>query len=180
MSNSNQGDRHVVLGSIMLAGGGLMILFWSLYLTGAMDLGQHDPLVASFESAFVLADTALGAFLCAAGWALLRRRPAGPFLMVVASAMSLYLGLLDLAFYVRIGLYDSVTGTAVFEFVLNTVCVVGGAACLILGWRLLRPRPASVRDLERTSTVVTLRTPRDVAAERHAVSDRPWWIGGAA
>lgn len=149
MNHLNPTDRHRVLGWIMLAGGALMILFWTLYLSGAMDLGQHDPVIAAFESAFILADTALGIFLCAAGWSLLRGGSRGPFLMVVAASMSLYLGLLDLAFYGQAGLYGSLTVASAFEMSLNALCIVGGALCLRYGSRLLtRDRSVTIRDPE--------------------------------
>lgn len=144
-----------------------MVLFWSLYASGLVDLGQHDPVIAAFESAFVLADSVLGAFLLLAGWKLLRRRPSGTFLMVVAAAMSLYLGLLDLAFYAGAGLYTSLTGAAVFELGLNVTCIAGGAWCLRAGWRVWRDRPAEAHE---ESTVLRLPEPR--GEER--------WIGGAA
>jgi hypothetical protein len=153
------------LGWVLLGGGALMILFWSLYVSGAVDLGQHDPVVASFESAFVLADTVLGVLLLLAGWKLLRRRPSGPFLMIVAAAMSLYLGLLDLAFYAGIGLYGSLTGAAVFELSLNVICIAGGTWCLRAGWRAWRSRGAASR-----GEPSVLRLPR---ADDHR-------IGGAA
>ncbi len=164
MKNSRS-ERHTALGCVMLAGGALMLLFWTLYLTGAMDLGQHDPVIAAFESAFVLADTALGIFLCAAGWTLLRRDPRGPYLMVIASAMSLYLGLLDLAFYARMGLFESLTGAAAFELSLNAICIVGGILCLRLGWNMLRSRDDAPG--HQTDVLPLYRGPR-------------WWMGGAA
>jgi hypothetical protein len=113
-----------------------MLAFWCLYLGEALDLGQKDPVVSAFESAFILADPVLGIFLCTAGWSLLRGKPAGLHLMVIAAAMSLYLGLLDLAFYSRAGLYDSLSAAAAFELSLNLICVVGGSTCLWLGWRI--------------------------------------------
>jgi len=151
----------------MLAGGALMLLFWTLYLTGAMDLGQGDPLIAAFEAAFLLADTALGLFLCAAGWTLLRGDPRGLYLMIVAAAMSLYLGLLDLAFYVRVGLYASISGAAVFEMILNTICIVGGAVCLRYGWTLLNADRARSG---RRADVLPFRSARNLESR----------IGGAA
>lgn len=136
MQRSTAPHRHPALGWVLLAGGGLMLAFWTLYLGGALDLGQEDPVISAFESAFILADPVLGIFLCTAGWSLLRGRPAGMHLMVIAAAMSLYLGLLDLAFYGRAGLYASLSTAAVFELSLNLFCVVGGSVCLWLGWRM--------------------------------------------
>jgi hypothetical protein len=175
-------DRHTALGWIMLAGGALMLLFWSLYVTGAMDLGQGDPLIAAFEAAFILADSALGFFLCSAGWMLLRRDPRGPYLMVIAAAMSLYLGLLDLAFYARVGLYVSITGAAVFEMMLNAICIVGGAVCLRHGWKLMKNRDRT--QFECRPDVFPLRSGQDLGPNGRrdtTIARRPEsWIGGAA
>jgi len=158
-----------------------MLLFWSLYLSGAMELGQHDPVIAAFESAFILADTALGAFLCAAGWNLLRGNPRGPYLMVIAAAMSLYLGLLDLAFYGRVGLYESLTGAAVFEIMLNAICIVGGAICLRHGWKLMN---ADRTQVDRRPDVLRLWSDGDLGPdgrrERTSAPRPESWIGGAA
>jgi hypothetical protein len=122
----------------MLFGGALMMLYWTLYLSGLVDLGQSDPVISGFESAFLLADTLLGVLLLLAGWSLLAGGEAGPFLMTVAAAMSLYLGLLDLVFYSRHGLFSKLSGTHLFELGLILVCVLGGAACLRYGWLMLR------------------------------------------
>jgi len=162
------------LGWVLLAGGALMVLFWILYLSGLVDLGQHDPVIAAFESAFVLADTALGLFLLVAGWKLLRRRPSGPYLMVIAAAMSLYLGLLDLAFYAGVGLYSSLSAAAVFELSLNATCVVGGTACLFYGWRAFAPRAH-----DQTRGVLPIQPGFDRRSRRRMPDDRRW-IGGAA
>lgn len=131
------GTTRRALGGVMLGGGALMALYWGLYLSGSVDLGQSEPVVAAFESAFLLADTLLALLLLIAGWALLSDRPVGPFVMTVAAAMSLYLGLLDLVFYARRGLFASPSGTALFELLLIGTCVLGGTACLGVGWQLL-------------------------------------------
>jgi hypothetical protein len=131
-------DRRTgtLLGIVLLAGGVLMLMYWALYLTGLAELGQSDPIVAGFEAAFLLADTLLGTLLFLAGWMLLRRRRGGPYLMIVAAAMSLYLGLLDLVFYARRGLFDSASGAGAFELVLIGTCLIAGSYCLWVGWNL--------------------------------------------
>lgn len=136
MRSMNPGTRRV-LASVMLGGGALMGLYWTLYLGGIVDLGQTDPIVAAFESAFLLADTLLAALLLIAGWTLFSGRPSGPFLMTVAAAMSLYLGLLDFVFYARRGAFSAPGGAALFELTLIATCLLGGAACLGVGWKLL-------------------------------------------
>lgn len=135
MRSMKPGTRRT-LGAVMLGGGALMGLYWALYLGGIVDLGQADPVVAAFESAFLLADTLLAGLLLSAGWALLSDRASGPFLMTVAAAMSLYLGLLDLVFYARRGLFESPGGADLFELLLIGTCVLGGLICLRVGWSL--------------------------------------------
>ena len=125
------------LGIVMLGGGALMLTYWTLYLTGIADLGQSDPIVASFESAFLLADTLLGLLLLAAGWSLLAARRSGPYLMTVAAAMSVYLGLLDLVFYARLGMFSALSAANLFELSLVSTCVLGGSICLAYGWKLI-------------------------------------------
>ena len=125
------------LGMVMLGGGALMLTYWTLYLTGTVDLGQSDPVVAGFESAFLLADTLLGLMLLAAGGSLLGHRRSGPYLMTVAASMSLYLGLLDLVFYARRGLFSTFAAADAFELSLIAVCVLGGGICLAYGWKLI-------------------------------------------
>ena len=166
MTHARSPDPHA-LGWVLLGGGALMVLFWTLYLGGFVDLGQHDPVIAAFESAFILADTLLGVLLFLAGWQLLRRRPSGPFLMVVAAAMSVYLGLLDFAFYAGVGLYSSITSAAAFELALNVMCVGGGAWCLRVGWRMWRNSHQAAR-----------RGPQ--VFPWPGTSERDRWLGGAA
>lgn len=167
MKPTSRPDRHKALGWTFSAGGALMLLFWTLYLSGALDLGQEDPIVSAFETAFVLADSVLGLLLCAAGWSLLRGRPAGLYLMVVAASMSLYLGLLDLAFYAGVGLYGTLSVASVFELSLNLLCIGGGATCLWIGWRLQRPGSRGDFDIK-------------VHPIRPDTGSAGWRIGGAA
>lgn len=128
---------RTALGMVMLGGGALMLTYWTLYLTGVVDLGQSNPIVAGFESAFLLADTLLGLLLLAAGESLLSGRASGPYLMTIAASMSVYLGLLDLVFYARLGMFSALSAATLFEVALITICVVGGAVCLAYGAKLI-------------------------------------------
>ena len=123
-------------GWICLGGGALVGLYWLLYLTGAVALGQEEPLVASFESAFPLADSVMAAVLVGAGIALVSGHEAGPFLLTAGAAMSAYLGLLDLTFYGRLGAAGGFG--AALQAALNAISLVGGTAGLLAAWRLRR------------------------------------------
>lgn len=119
-----------------LVGGLLVAAYWTVYFTNVVPLGQEHSLASAFESAFPVADALLGILLFAASRALYAGRRTGPFFLVAAAATCLYLGLLDLTFYARIGLYWPLTTAGAVELLVNGCCIGGGAAALRLGWRL--------------------------------------------
>jgi hypothetical protein len=78
------------------------------------------------------------AALIATGVLLVKRHASAPFFLVIAASMSLYLGMLDVTFYTRHGLYTPLTADAASEIVINVLCIVGGLVGLNAGWRLWR------------------------------------------
>lgn len=125
------------LGWATLVGGLLVVLFWTLYLSGVGEVRGEHPLLAAFESAFLVADTLLAILLFAAGLALLAGRPAGPFLLIAAAGMTFYLGVVDVTFYVRHGLYGAPAAVrAPVELIVNALCIGGGVWGLRAGWLL--------------------------------------------
>ena len=72
---------------------------------------------AARRGAFPLADALLATAAIGGGTALLRGAPAGVFVLALAGAMSLYLGVLDVSFYGRQGLYTPLIGDGGFELV---------------------------------------------------------------
>lgn len=133
-------DLRTVLAWTTLAAGGLVLLFWALYLSDAAKLGQEDPLRATFEGAFPLADVVFAGALIATGVLFLRRHEAAPFLLTVSAAMSLYLGILDVTFYGQHGLYAPLTADAATELFINALCIGGGTFGLRGAWRLWSAR----------------------------------------
>ncbi len=123
-------------GWLTLCGGALILLFWALYLSDAVALAQDHPIAREFEAAFPVADALLAVTLIAAAFCLLRHRGPGPFLLVAAAAMTLYLGLLDLTFYARQGMYSPLNGGSLFTLAISLLCVTGGLIGLLLGWLL--------------------------------------------
>lgn len=119
-----------------LLGGVCVAAFWITYFGSSATLGHGDPTVAAFERAFLVADAVFAGLLIGAGIGLLRRRPAGAFLLAAAAGMSLYLALLDVTFYARQGLYGSVSTGAVLELAVNALCLGGGLLGLRWAWRL--------------------------------------------
>jgi hypothetical protein len=126
------------VGWLAVVGSGLVTLFWLLYFTTDAALGNADPLVAAYEAAFPLADAGFAATLLLAGCCLLRGHAAGPFLLVGAAAISVYLGLLDLTFYAGHGRYARVNPSVLLGLGVNAACVGGGLLGLRAGWRWWR------------------------------------------
>jgi hypothetical protein len=141
MPNAPTDRTRCVAAGAALTGGVCVLAFWLVYFASSATLGRGDPTVHAFESAFLVADAAFAILLVAAGLALFRRRPAGPFLLVAAAAMSLYLALLDLTFYSRQGLYAADTGS-MLELAVNALCLGGGLLGLRCGWTLWIARAA--------------------------------------
>lgn len=135
MSDRRNRGRLRILGWLTLAGGSLVLLFWALYFSRAIDLGQSDPLVHAFESAFPVADGLFAAALFAAAYHLLRGRRQGPFFLVIAGSMSLYLGVLDTTFYVGQGILSPLDLDGALGLTVNTLCIGGGILALRSGWR---------------------------------------------
>jgi hypothetical protein len=136
MHYTERGKTWSVAAIATLIGGACVAAFWIIYFTSGATLGHGDPVVTAFEGAFLIADGMFAALLIAAGIGLLRRRPAGALLLAAAAGMSLYLALLDVTFYVRQGHYAAVTAGALFELLVNGLCLGGGLLGLRLAWRL--------------------------------------------
>ena len=130
-------EARTALAWTTLVAGALVVLFWAAYFSDAAALGQEDPLRASFEAAFPLADLVLAGMLMATGVLFLMRRESAVFFLVAAASMSLYLGLLDATFYARHGLYG-LTPDAITELAINALCIGGGGFGLRAAWRIRR------------------------------------------
>lgn len=131
-------DQRTVLAWTTLVAGALVLLFWALYFSDSAELGQRDPLTASFEAAFPLADLVFAGALVATGVLFLKRHESAAFFLVVAASMSLYLGILDVTFYARHGLYTPLTPDALTEVGINVLCIGGGIFGLKAAWQLRR------------------------------------------
>jgi hypothetical protein len=142
MRQDRMARARAVTGWAALGGGMAVLAFWVVYFTSSADLGDGNPTVGHFEAAFLIADGVFALILLAAGVELLRRRPFGTFLLVAGAAMSIYLGLLDVTFYSRQGLYSPLTASAAFELLVNGLCLAGGLFGLRWAWHLWPGRTA--------------------------------------
>ncbi len=121
------------MGWAAVAGGMLFGLFWLKFaITDAA--GDAPEAVALFESAFPVADALLACTLIAAGVALLRASPAGPFLLAAAGGALLFLAVLDVTYFLRQGLYLPLTTESGLELLVNALSIAGGAGALRYAW----------------------------------------------
>ena len=135
-------------GRITTAGGAAIVGFWSLVLAGFVETGATGSALHEFEMAFPIADGLLGILLFVAGVSLLRGRVAGVFGLAVAAGMTLYLGILDMTFYARQGIYWPLTGEGLFELGVNAACVGGGLFGLRYSWKLWQAGTGSAANFE--------------------------------
>jgi hypothetical protein len=121
---------------IAFGGGCLNVLFWVLYFANVIVLSEEsESLVKGYESAFPFADALLGVLLMLAGIGLLKKRYYGTFFLIAAASMAVYLGVLDITFYGRQGMYFPLTASTVFAMFVNVSCIGGGLLGLWFGWK---------------------------------------------
>lgn len=123
-----------------IGGGGLVVLFWGLYLAGPLAPAREAVVIRSFESAFPVADGVLAVTLFGAGVALLRGSSHAAFLLTAAGAMCVYLGLLDATFYGLRVFGLPLTSSGVVTLLVPGLCITGGAWALRRGHGLWRAR----------------------------------------
>ena len=138
MTTGARVEARAVLAGATLAAGALVLIFWALYFTDPATLGLQDPLKANFEAAFPLADLVFAGILIATGVLFLKRHESAPFFLIVAASMSLYLGILDVTFYARHGLYTPLTPDSITEMAINALCIGGGVFGLKAAWQMRR------------------------------------------
>jgi hypothetical protein len=130
------------MGWATLGGATLVLLFWTLYFASGLDLGQTDPVVSAFESAFPIADAIFCIALFAAGFCLLSERGPGAYFLAISGAISVYLGALDLTFYGARGAYFPISGEGLFQLSLSLICIGVGTVALVYAWRFWREETA--------------------------------------
>jgi hypothetical protein len=132
-------DRpHRGVAALAFVGSALLVLFWVLYFSGILEFGTEDPIMIEFEAAFPFADAMLASILFIAGIGLWKGRRLGGFCLTGGAAMALYLGILDLTFYARQGMYAPLRSEGAVELAVNLLCIVGGIVALGFSWKLER------------------------------------------
>jgi hypothetical protein len=126
-----------------MAGGAALVGFWSLVIAGVVETGASGSTLHEFEMAFPIADGMLGSLLFFAGVSLFKGRARGGFCLAAAAGMAIYLGILDVTFYARQGMYWPLTGHGLFELAINAACVGGGLSGLRYSWMLWQSQTRS-------------------------------------
>jgi hypothetical protein len=98
--------------------------FWTTWLRGEHTEPWLPTGYVEHETPFVFADTVLAVLLTASAVLLLADRPLGASLALVASGMLAFLGILDLAYFWRQGLFAPSRGGVVNAGVVASVLVL--------------------------------------------------------
>jgi hypothetical protein len=138
MKHTANGRRRMKVAAaieFVLAGG--FLAFWTAFLlTDMVDIA--DPrlreVYLGFESAFPPADILLAIVLAAGGIGLLRGKLYGRLLTLAGGGALVFLGLLDVTFNVRQGIYSLGPGEAVLNGAINFACLASGILLIRTIW----------------------------------------------
>ncbi len=124
------------------------LAFWMAFLlTDMVDIA--DPrlreVYLGFESAFPPADIVLAIVLASGGIGLLRRKPYGRLLTLAGGGALVFLGLLDVTFNVRQGIYSLGPGEAVLNGAINFACLASGILLIRTIWEVF------IHDADKTA-----------------------------
>ncbi|MEW5900609.1 MAG: hypothetical protein AB1715_04005 [Acidobacteriota bacterium] len=122
-----------------------IVFFWiGFFALGFSDLSDSElkDIYLAFEGSFPAADGLLALFLVCGGIGLLRKASSGWFFTLMAGAMLIFLGLLDVSFNSRQGIYWLGPGEAVLNIGINAICLAGGGFLTWSAWKnWFRPFP---------------------------------------
>jgi hypothetical protein len=121
---------------LVLAAG--FVLFWITFFS--VDLVQiSDPhleeIYLAFESAFPVADGYLSVVLVIGGVGLLRKKSYGRLFSLIGGSSLVFLGLLDITFNTRYGIYLLGWGEAVMNLFINLLCLGAGVFLILMVWK---------------------------------------------
>jgi len=127
-------DKRNIIASLEIVTGVGLVLFWVAFFTVGLAPDNVPPCYFAYEHSFPLPDGVLAILLLVAGTLLLRLRPGGRELSLIAAGALVFLGLLDFSFNLQNGVYLTSTIDLVLNAFINVWCVgFGLAVALILG-----------------------------------------------
>ena len=125
-------DKCRLIASLEIVTSVGLILFWLAFFTVGLAPDKAPPCYFAYEHSFPLPDGVLAILLLVAGILLMRSRPAGRLLSLVAAGALVFLGLLDFSFNLQNGIYMTSTVDLVLNAFINVWCVGFGVAIAVL------------------------------------------------
>lgn len=115
-----------------------ILCFWiSFFTTDLVDF--DDPhlkeIYLAFESAFPVPDIYLSILLIIGGIGLLRKMVYGYLFSLLGGASLIFLGLLDVSFNAKHGIYLLGIGEAIMNGLINLLCLGGGIFLVVIVWK---------------------------------------------
>ena len=130
--------KAIVIAELLISAG--IIIFWALFFTVGLIKIQNPELKEiynAYEYSFVFPDLLLSIILIIAALHLMRKNPNGFLYSIIAGAMLIFVGLLDISFNLLNGIYQLGIGEAVLNGLINLACVVFGYILISFGKRFL-------------------------------------------
>ncbi len=134
--NSMRTAKIIGVSEILFAAG--IILFWvEFFVQGPGDFSdsRFQEIYLTYEKSFPAADGLLAVLLVCGGVGLWRRAPAGWFFSVMAGSMLIFLGILDISFNLRQGIYLLFPEKTLLNLGLNAICLAGGVFYAWSAWK---------------------------------------------
>jgi len=128
--------KIIGLSEMLFAAG--IILFWTFFfVAGPADIPdpRFQEIYLAFETSFPAADGLLALLLFCGGIGLWRKALAGWFFSLMAGSMLIFLGMLDVTFNIRQGIYRLAPGDTVLNLSLNGLCLAGGLFLVWSAWK---------------------------------------------
>jgi hypothetical protein len=127
-----KGDKSRLIATLEVVTGVGLILFWLAFFTVGLAPDKAPPCYYAYEHAFPLPDGVLAILLLVAGIMLMKSRPWGRPLSLIAAGALVFLGLLDFSFNLQNGIYLASTVDLVLNAFINVWCVGFGLAIAVL------------------------------------------------
>jgi hypothetical protein len=127
-----KGDKSRLIATLEVVTGVGLILFWLAFFTVGLAPDKAPPCYYAYEHAFPLPDGVLAILLLVAGILLMKSRPWGRPLSLIAAGALVFLGLLDFSFNLQNGIYLTSNIDLVLNAFINIWCVGFGLAIALL------------------------------------------------
>lgn len=134
--NSGKIIHAVAIMELVFAFG--IVAFWAVFFSTDMvdiDDSRLKEVYLAFESAFPVPDVYLSVVLTIGGLGLLKRKYSGVLFSLMGGGSLIFLGLLDISFNARQGIYFLSVGEAVLNASINFLCVAFGLYLVRSIWK---------------------------------------------